>query len=262
MRECILAITGLAWQSKQALVTGCKPADLINLSEITSAKTIQFVRDEKPLFRKSREITIATNADQWINYVLKHYNAVNLICLRLHDDDRFDAARFGGGSAWKLVCIKNNITELWMPIYTIQNRERHITYRHTHTRMTAQLPESNIPLALKAMNESLQEAYAFSLSHGLPEASRFADAIRFLDSDELYTKIEKITHRFISIPGYNNLSNDAQKILTACATGWVFGENNSWSRETKQAEAAQRKIGDRLYDNICNMIAIAACQLL
>jgi|GEM_PF-3416325 len=192
---------------------------------------------------------------------IKRRNCIGVKILngRSTNDERITSAYVGGGRRWGIICLYNSTTELWTPGWELEskppNTKWEITYNMSKLKFDIDSFNFNHSVNIDALSERLK----ISLSN----ISKLAEEIGEVPwKDNFFDKGLKILEGKIveenKLP--NIYSNQAQRIVSAVYSAWVFGGMGSWndsppySAHTHGKETEFNLLSGNLYETMMDCI--------
>jgi len=189
--------------------------------------------------------------------------------LRLHYEsdqgsplDRNLSAFVGGGGRWLLEAVRHSSSDYWMARWQTgeemepDNRIWIVTYFQVESEVpSAQGKAESLQTIIEDLTQLLQDLIAFSEKQQLTGwAGCFRQAIEVMNDPAPSTKAY---HSDIFPPEYHN--HEAQALIAAAQTAWVFGGMGSWNDLAFDGDDQNiyDALSDRLYD-LLNMAIVQA----
>lgn len=226
---------------------------------------INFISFKKNLLGQKKEKEIAKTPDDWFEYLqvkkvenvkIGHFPKNNL-----QISDRMSAGFIGGGGNWGVeVLLPEGRSEYWMARWEVWNKsapEKKIWRVKYGMISSGKTFNNNTKINLRNVIETLEisliDIKSFSERNNCSGFTLcFEKALSTLRSGK-----KQAYHQDISPNGL--LPKDAELILDACQSSWVFGGMGSWNdmsfQDSEQIE--YEKISDKLFADINSSICFA-----
>jgi hypothetical protein len=196
---------------------------------------INFVEFKKPIFGQAKEYVVAKSPDEWF-LLLKKKGAKGIRLVRQAQNDpkisdRMSAGFVGGGGTWTMEVLKQNgRSEFWVSRWDVwnQNAPEQRIWRVSYGLMreaSTQPYFAREMLTVKTdFKNCLEAIHTFSSRENCGGFTKcFANAlIALVDSSA-----DIGYHKDIAPP--NLLNVEAQSMLKASMSAWVFGGMGSWN---------------------------------
>jgi hypothetical protein len=228
----------------------CKFCDRINFAVV-----------KKNWFGRTKEREVAQTPDDWFEYLGSiKAKALRLVYSSQNDpniSDRMSAGFVGGGGSWSLeVLLPDSASEYWLSRWEVWNQEApeqriwRVTYGMVSRGKTSDDNMPSLKSVLASLEKSLEEIRSFSERNNCEGFTQsFAKAL-----DTIRSGKKQGYHQDISPAGL--LSKDAEVILDACQSAWVFGGMGSWNdmgfEDAEQLE--YQRVSDQLFNTINSAI--------
>ncbi|MFD1175936.1 hypothetical protein ACFQ3W_06395 [Paenibacillus puldeungensis] len=172
-------------------------------------------------------------------------------------DERITSAFVGGGRKWSLICLFDNTKELWLPSWELENKPP-----NTKWQITYNLLDPDLDINLENDHVNLDEL-SDRLKNALSNISQLAE-----DIDEEFWKESFFDKALQIVEGKlvkeNQLpdiySDQAQRIINAVYSSWVFGGMGSWNDSPPYSAQLHGKekefslFSDTLYETMMDCI--------
>jgi hypothetical protein len=248
------AIRGIKW-----------PQFFPNNSTCQFCDSVTFVELKKTWLGKVQELQVATTPDEWLERIAKNATSIALSRSAQNNPgivDRMAAAFVGGGGSWRMnVALRDTTAESWGVRWNMWNQNAadrkiwRVTYGLLGKEPTRQATSRTLAEAKRELDDALVDIHAFA-SHN--NCGGFT---------ECFTKAIEALRNPVADPGYHKdlyvdgtLSIDAEEILGACRSAWVFGGMGSWNDLSFEGaeEKNYEQVSAKLYDALNNAIEAAA----
>ena len=232
--------------------------------------SVKFVEIKKPFLGKEKEVLLADTPDEWIG-VLKKRGAIGIRLGRTPQNDarisdRMSSAFVGGGGTWLMEVLRSDgKSEFWAARWEVWNQkapERRIwrvTYglvRQDQTKPYRGRDLATVKNELRAILESIHSFSARQDCEGFTKC--FAEAIRALSDPSADIGY----HKDLAVSG--QLSPEAESVLKASMSAWVFGGMGSWNDIGFDGTAQQEyeRVSEALFNILNDAIEVAATSSL
>jgi hypothetical protein len=234
MNGTIAQIVALNCHANAAIRGGSGPKFFPDNSTCKFCDSVTFTEVSQGWFRRRREVVVATTPDKWFEHLLATgANNVRLFRTPQNESlasDRMLAGLVGGGGIWTMEVVHTDGRVMhWTAGWDVwnQNAPEQRIWRVGYGGCSArrQTPSTQPPLAdvHQSLLLALQRIEAFASQQQCTEfAESFQKAIRSLTTPE-----RNAYHHDLAPTG--TLPDDAEAILDACQSAWVFGGMGSWN---------------------------------
>jgi hypothetical protein len=266
MNGPIAQIVALSCYANEYLGKGHVPAFFPSNSTCQFCDRIRFTETKRRLFGGSKETVVATTPDDWFRALPRRRAlAVRPICQPGRDptiSERMSSGFAGGGRIWLMETQRSDGTsEYWSGDWRVWNTEApekriwDVSYRLSDTAPTRPKVRRSLSAVKDDLRAALRAIHGFSERHTRGDFSgRFADALDALNDPSTVRGY----HEDIAVPG--QLDPDADSMLKAVMSAWVFGGMGSWNDMGFQGtiQSQYETVSDRLFDLLHESIEVAA----
>ena len=204
---------------------------------------------------------LAKNPSEWLDQLVEQ----GVKRVRIHYTpsmesglaDHIFVAFVGGGGQWIVEVVHGTTSSLWEAGWVAALARGNRLLKAFYVRITKSWKPIENQVSTKDAKSNLlsalEEVYKFA---DIDEYSRhwttnFQNAMNDLRAENPLSETNYIPR--------NCLTNEAEQIISACFTGWVFGGMGSWNDMAfgGEMEEEYHRVSDSLYTAICNAIVAA-----
>lgn len=228
---------------------------------------VTFVLPRWTLFGKQREKVAAPTPGGWFR-LLTSSGATGIRLIRTPENnpsfpDRMSTGFIGGGGTWQMeVLLPGRRSAVWTARWEVWNQNApeqriwRVTYVRTTEADTAPAVSPDLGEHIAQLMQALVEIRKFSAHHDCDWfTQRFAVALDTLESQGRH---RHGYHQDLAPDGF--LPREAQALLDACQSAWVFGGMGSWNDMSFAGEeqVVYDRVSEQLFETVCAAIS-AAC---
>jgi len=197
--------------------------------------SINFVKFKKPFIGQTKEVEVAKTPDEWMASLRKRGAKGIRLVRQAQDDpgisDRMSAGFVGGGGTWLMEVMKvDGSSEFWATRWDVWNQDAperriwRVTYGLLREARTQPYSGRKIADVKADFQASLTSIRAFSAKESCGGFTNcFAGGLAALEDPSADIGYHK------DIAPAGQLDNEAQSLLKASMSAWVFGGMGSWN---------------------------------
>jgi hypothetical protein len=264
MNGCIAQIVALTCHGNAVLQGREIPSFFPANSTCQFCEYVRFVEVKKRLLGKPKEQTIAPTPNEWFSY-LKTRRATEVRLSRMPQNekevqDRMLAGFVGGGGTWSIeVVFPNGHSEFWLARWEVGNQNAQdrrvwrVTYGQVAKGTTAVLDIDLVRVRTQLL-AALNDIRSFSMRQrcdGFTEC--FQRAIESLTTPQRHGYHRDLAPANVLVP-------EAEAILDACQSAWVFGGMGSWNDMGFDGDDGREydRVSEQLFVAVTDAISAAA----